>query len=56
MPDAGRLAELPPFYIRAQGGVISELSRCHVGGMVGEITAEFFHDVTESVIDLGEQL
>lgn len=44
-----------PYYIRAYGGVISELPRSHVGGMVTEITAEFGDDVTESVIDLGEQ-
>lgn len=46
----------PPYYVRARGGVISELSRCYVGGMIGEIMAEFGDDVTESVIDLCEQL
>lgn len=56
MSTSGQLADLPPYYVRARGGVISELSRSYVGGMFGEITAEFFHDGTKSVIDLGEQL
>lgn len=52
MSTSGHLSEPPLFYIRAQGGVISELSRCYVGGMVMEISADFFHDITEAVIDL----
>ncbi len=53
---ANWLSADPPYYVRGRGGVISELSRSYLGWMGGEITAEFGDDVTETVIDLGEQL